>query len=98
VGQYRDRRIHQIDRGIGAIHRFVTGITWVEGDLWHRTSEATASELRRVDHPRRGQYVVMAPDGAVLTRCTTLHDADTGVAQFAFLATRLTRRRRVQPV
>jgi hypothetical protein len=37
--------------------------------------------------PERGQYLVMAPDGTVLTRCNTFHDADTAVAQFAFLAT-----------
>jgi hypothetical protein len=37
--------------------------------------------------PRRGQYLVMASDGTVLTRCKTLHDADTAAAQFAFLAT-----------
>jgi hypothetical protein len=37
VGQYRDRKIQQIDRGVGAIYRFVTGIAWVEGDLWHGT-------------------------------------------------------------
>jgi glutamine cyclotransferase len=39
VGQYRDRRIHQIDPATGTIlrtiesNRFVTGVTWVDGDL-----------------------------------------------------------------
>jgi hypothetical protein len=37
--------------------------------------------------PRSAQYLVMAPDGTVLTRCEMLHDADTAIAQFAFLAT-----------
>jgi hypothetical protein len=46
VGQYRDRKV---DRGTGAMHRFVTGITWGEGDLCLGTSEANASEMRRVD-------------------------------------------------
>lgn len=55
VGEYRARRIHQIDPDTGAIRRtiesdrFVTGVTWVEGDLWHGTWEAEESELRRLD-------------------------------------------------
>ena len=59
VGQDRARKIHQIDPDTGAIlrtiesNRFVTGVTWVEGELWHATSENEESELRRVD-PRTG--------------------------------------------
>jgi glutamine cyclotransferase len=59
VGQYRDRKIHQIDPATGAIkrtiesNRFVTGVTWVNGDLWHATWEGDDSELRRVD-PQSG--------------------------------------------
>jgi glutamine cyclotransferase len=55
VGQYRDRKIHQIDPETGAIlrtiesNRFVTGVTWVDGELWHATLEGDESELRRVD-------------------------------------------------
>jgi glutamine cyclotransferase len=55
VGQHRARRIHQIDPETGAIlrtiesDRFVTGVTWVDGDLWHGTWEGDESELRRVD-------------------------------------------------
>jgi hypothetical protein len=30
-------------------NRFVTGITWVDGELWHGTWENDESELRRVD-------------------------------------------------
>jgi streptogramin lyase len=62
VGEYRDRKIHQIDPETGAIlrtiesNRFVTGVTWVEGDLWHATLEADESELRRVD-PRTGEVL-----------------------------------------
>ncbi len=62
VGQYRDRKIHQIDPDTGAIlrtiesNRFVTGVTWVDGELWHGTSEGDESELRRVD-PRTGQVL-----------------------------------------
>lgn len=55
VGQHRDRCIHQIDPQTGEVlrtiesDRFVTGVSWVEGDLWHATWEDDASELRRID-------------------------------------------------
>lgn len=55
VGQYRDRRIHRIDPETGAVlrtiecDRFVTGVTWVDGELWHGTWEGDESELRRID-------------------------------------------------
>ena len=64
VGNYRDRKIHQIDPATGAIkrsiesNRFVTGVTWVDGEMWHGTWEAEESDIRRID-----------PDsGAVLER------------------------------
>jgi glutamine cyclotransferase len=59
VGQYRDRKIHQIDPATGAIkrtiesNRFVTGVTWVDGELWHGTWEGDDSDIRRID-PRSG--------------------------------------------
>ena len=59
VGQYRDRKIHQIDPQTGAIlrtiesKRFVTGVTWVDDELWHGTWEDDRSDLRHVD-PRSG--------------------------------------------
>jgi glutamine cyclotransferase len=59
VGQYRDRKIHQVDPETGTIlrtiesNRFVTGVTWVDGELWHGTWEGDESDLRRVD-PRTG--------------------------------------------
>jgi glutamine cyclotransferase len=62
VGQYRDRKIHQIDPRTGAIlrtiesNRFVTGVTWVDGELWHGTWESDESELRRID-PRTGKVL-----------------------------------------
>jgi outer membrane protein assembly factor BamB len=55
VGQYRGRKIHQVDPDTGEVlrtiesNRFVTGVTWVEGELWHGTWEGDESELRRVD-------------------------------------------------
>jgi glutamine cyclotransferase len=66
VGQYRDRKIHQIDPATGAIlrtiesNRFVTGVTWVDGELWHGTWEGSESDIRRID----------PQTGAVLTRLT----------------------------
>ena len=62
VGQYRDRKIHQIDAETGAVlrtiesNRFVTGVTWVDGELWHGTSEAGESEVRRID-PGTGEVL-----------------------------------------
>src|SRR5882672_1910710 len=62
VGQYRDRKIHQIDPATGAIlrtiesNRHVTGVTWVDNELWHGTWEGEESELRRVD-PRTGELL-----------------------------------------
>jgi glutamine cyclotransferase len=64
VGQYRDRKIHQVDPETGAVlrtiesNRFVTGVTWVDGELWHGTWEGDESELRHID----------PDDGTVLER------------------------------
>ena len=62
VGQYRERKIYQIDPETGAIlrtlesNRFVTGVTWIDGELWHGTWEGDESDLRRVD-PRTGEVL-----------------------------------------
>jgi outer membrane protein assembly factor BamB len=66
VGEYRDKKIHQIDPDTGAIlrtiesNRFVTGVTWVDGELWHGTWEGDDSDIRRID----------PASGAVLERLT----------------------------
>jgi len=70
VGQYRDRKIHQIDPDTGAIlrtlesNRFVTGVTWVDGELWHGTWEGD-SEIRQID-PKTGKVLtrLKMPEGA----------------------------------
>jgi glutamine cyclotransferase len=70
VGQYRDRKIHRVDPQTGAVlrtiesNRFVTGVTWVEGELWHGTWEGDASEIRRID-PKSGAVLdrLEMPDG-----------------------------------
>ncbi|NUO95760.1 MAG: PQQ-binding-like beta-propeller repeat protein [Gemmatimonadaceae bacterium] len=62
VGEYRSRKIHQIDPDTGAVlrsiesNRFVTGVTWVDGELWHGTSEGGESEVRRID-PATGEVL-----------------------------------------
>jgi glutamine cyclotransferase len=62
VARYEDRKIHQVDPQTGAIlrtiksNRFVTGVTWVDGELWHGTWEGDESDLRRVD-PRTGEVL-----------------------------------------
>ena len=74
VGQYRDRKIRQIDPATGAVlrtiesNRFVTGVTWVDGELWHGTWEGDESELRRID----------AASGMVLDRLAM--PAGTGIS------------------
>jgi hypothetical protein len=62
VGEYRAGKIHRIDPESGAIlrsiasDRFVTGVTWVDGELWHATLDDGQSELRRVD-PASGRVL-----------------------------------------
>ena len=62
VGEYRNRKIHQIDPNTGAIlrtiesNRFVTGVTWVDGELWHATWEGDDSDLRHID-PQTGEVL-----------------------------------------
>jgi hypothetical protein len=62
VGQHRGRKIHQIDPQTGAIlrtiesNRVVTGVAWIDNELWHATWEGEESELRRVD-PGTGEVL-----------------------------------------
>lgn len=66
IGRNRARLIHRIDPESGAVlgtiasDRFVTGVSWIDGALWHGAWDGTASEIRRVD----------PETGAVLTRLT----------------------------
>ena len=61
VGQADGNKIHQVHPDTGAIlrtiqsDRVVTGVSWVDGDLWHGTWE-DESELRRID-PQSGQVL-----------------------------------------
>ena len=62
VGQHRGRKIHQVDPETGAVlrtiesDRFVTGVTWVDGELWHGTWQDEASDVRRID-PETGEVL-----------------------------------------
>jgi outer membrane protein assembly factor BamB len=62
VGQHRERKIHQIDPNTGKIlrtiesNRFVTGVTWVDGEMWHGTWEGEESELRHIN-PQTGEVL-----------------------------------------
>ncbi|GAB1583903.1 glutamine cyclotransferase [Phyllobacterium phragmitis] len=70
VGQYRERKIHQIHPETGAVlrtiesNRFVTGVTWLDRELWHATWENDESDLRRID-PRTGDVLekIALPSG-----------------------------------
>jgi glutamine cyclotransferase len=74
VGNYRSRKIHQIDPDTGKIlrtiesNRFVTGVTWVDGELWHATWEAEQTELRRID-PQSGEVLEQheMPPGVIIS-------------------------------
>jgi glutamine cyclotransferase len=62
VGQHRGRKIHQVDPETGAVlrtiesDRFVTGVTWVDGELWHGTWQDEASDVRHID-PETGEVL-----------------------------------------
>jgi glutamine cyclotransferase len=74
VGQYRERKIHQVDPATGIVlrtiesNRFVTGVTWVDGELWHGTWEDDESEIRRID-PRTGEVLtrLTMPEGMMVS-------------------------------
>lgn len=74
VGDYRARKIHQVDPETGKVlrsiesERFVTGVTWADGDLWHGTWEGDDSDLRRID-PTTGEVLerIEMPAGAIVS-------------------------------
>jgi hypothetical protein len=75
IGQFREARIHKVDAKTGEVvktltsDRFVTGVSCVDGELWHAVSyDDKPSELRRV-----------APDGTVVETLHVPVDAISGV-------------------
>ncbi len=75
IGQYRESRIQKVDAKTGEIvktlasDRFVTGVSCVEGALWHgAVADGKESELRR-----------LANDGSVLETLRVPVDSISGV-------------------
>jgi glutamine cyclotransferase len=74
VGHYRERKIHQIDPETGKTlrtidsNRFVTGVTWVDHELWHATLENDESEIRHIDS-KSGEVLesIKMPAGTVVS-------------------------------
>ncbi len=62
VGQYRNRKILQVEPTTGAVMRViecsrqVTGVTWVDDELWHGTWDDDRGELQRLD-PATGEVL-----------------------------------------
>lgn len=62
VGHHRERRIYQVDPETGEVlrtiesDRFVTGVSWVDGELWHATWDGDESDVRRID-PSSGEVL-----------------------------------------
>ena len=75
VGQYRDAKIHKVDAKTGEVvktltsDRFVTGVSCIDGALWHGASgDGQPSELRR-----------LAADGTVEETLTVPVETISGV-------------------
>jgi outer membrane protein assembly factor BamB len=75
IGQFRESRIHKVDAKTGEVvktltsDRFVTGVSCVDGELWHAVSyDDKPSELRHV-----------APDGTVVETLRVPVPAISGV-------------------
>jgi streptogramin lyase len=74
IGEYNASKVHQVDPETGAIvrslvsDRFVTGVTWVQGELWHGTMQDSASELRELD-PKTGavRRRIALPQGTLVS-------------------------------
>jgi streptogramin lyase len=62
VGQFRNRKILQVDPTTGAVLRViecsrqVTGVTWVDDELWHGTWDDDQGDLQRLD-PATGEVL-----------------------------------------
>jgi streptogramin lyase len=65
VGRFNDRKILELDPATGKVlsevvsDRFVTGVSFCAGELWHATYDQRAevcAELRRVD-PKTGEVL-----------------------------------------
>jgi outer membrane protein assembly factor BamB len=73
VGQWRDAKIHQIDAKTGDIvktlssDRFVTGVSCVDGAIWHGVSDdGKPSELRRLASDGTVEEIIAFEEGVHL--------------------------------
>jgi len=66
LGQYQAHKIHQLDPETGRVlrtlssDRFVTGVTWMDGQLWHGAREGDDCELRQLE-PETGEVLHQIP-------------------------------------
>lgn len=74
VADHRGRTIRRLDPETGEVTRtldaarFVTGVTFVEGDLWYGTWEDGVSDLRRADpHTGEVKESLAMPGGALVS-------------------------------
>ncbi len=74
VGQYRDGTIHKIDVETGAVQktlrsdRWVTGVSVVDGDVWHGTSgDDGGAELRRLASDGSVEEAFTFPEGVFVS-------------------------------
>ena len=74
IGHYGAGEIYQVDPQTGAVvrtltsDRFVTGVTWVQGELWHGTQDGSHSELQQLE-PQSGRVLrrLELPQGAIVS-------------------------------
>jgi glutamine cyclotransferase len=70
VGQYQACKIHQLDPQTGKVlrsiesNRHVTGVTWIDSELWHATWDGDDNEIRQID-PQTGDVLksIAMPSG-----------------------------------
>lgn len=72
VGEYRAGKIHRIDPATGELlatirsDRFVTGVAWHAGELWHGSRHDERSELRRIDLEGNVRERLRLPSGVMV--------------------------------
>lgn len=74
IGEYKAGQVHQVDPETGEIvrtlqsNRYVTGVTWVQGELWHGTMVDDQSELCEID-PRTAavRRRIALPQGSLVS-------------------------------
>ena len=73
VGNYRGRKVYQVDPNTGVVlkcvesERHVTGVTWAGGELWYGTAEDDTCDIRRV-HAATGAMIerIEMPSGTMV--------------------------------